>query len=466
MEGRDDSGFFFERPVSRREVLRRGGAAALGLTLGGNLLAACGGDDDEDAGASGEVTFWTEHTEPELGVMRKMVENYNKEFGGAVKLVAVTGSETDIAKLTAAVRGGTGPDIYLLDRFTAAQRAEQGILVDLTELMEKDDGVDAYKSRYLDYAWAEVEFEGNPYALPFDTDARGLWFNKDLLEKSGVDPDELDPANGPPTVDKVREIARKVDKTDSTGAYTQVGFIPWFDQGWHYTWGFAFGGDFYDENACKVTPTDPGVVAGFQFLYDWSKEMDPKKAQAFLSAHAQCSGPTTCNFTTPPESWPFLRGIVGMDVSGDWPINWMRQYGKDINWGVTYIPIPKEGDESATWAGGWSVVIPTGAKNTEGAWELMKWFAGNPGQKQYTEESSHMPTIKELAEDEALFDEEHKFFRELLDVAQSRPPLPVGALYWDELSRAEDAVVLNQKQPQEALEQAESRVQSQLQKFC
>jgi multiple sugar transport system substrate-binding protein len=112
------------------------------------------------------------------------------------------------------------------------------------------------------------------------------------------------------------------------------------------------------------------------------------------------------------------------------------------------------------------VVIPSGAKNTEGAWELMKWFAGNPGQKQYTEESSHMPTIQELAEDEALFDEEHKFFRQLLDVAQSRPPLPVGALYWDELSRAEDAVVLNQKQPMEALETAESRVQSQLQKFC
>jgi multiple sugar transport system substrate-binding protein len=112
------------------------------------------------------------------------------------------------------------------------------------------------------------------------------------------------------------------------------------------------------------------------------------------------------------------------------------------------------------------VVIPQGAKNPDGAWEFMKWFAGTEGQRQYSESSAHLPTVKELSEDESLFDESHKFFRELLDVAHSRPPLPVGALYWDELTAAQEAVVLNQKQPREALEDAESRVQSQLQKFC
>ena len=27
-----------------------------------------------------------------------------------------------------------------------------------------------------------------------------------------------------------------------------------FDQGWHYTWGFDYGGKFADLTACKVTP--------------------------------------------------------------------------------------------------------------------------------------------------------------------------------------------------------------------
>jgi peptide/nickel transport system substrate-binding protein len=43
-EIRDESWPLFERPVTRRDVLKRGSAAALGLSLAGPLLAACGGE--------------------------------------------------------------------------------------------------------------------------------------------------------------------------------------------------------------------------------------------------------------------------------------------------------------------------------------------------------------------------------------------------------------------------------------
>jgi multiple sugar transport system substrate-binding protein len=468
MEGRDGTQWLFERPISRREVLKRGGAAAFGLSLGGSLLAACGGGNEEEAGApTGKpVVLWTTHTDVALQVQRQMVKTYNATGPGSrARLTAVTGDETDIAKLTAAVRGGQGPDVYLLDRFTTAQRAEQGILADLTDSMDADGGVDSFKDQYLDFAWAEMQFEDKPYGLPMETDARGLWYRKDMLQKAGVDPAELDPENGPVTVDQVREIARKVDKTDASGAYTQVGFIPWYDQGWHYTWGFTFGGDFYDEAACKVTPTNKGVVAGFEFMRDWAQEMDPKKAQAFLSTYAQCTGPYTCPAINPAQH-PFIAGKLAMVVTGNWFIELLKQYAPTADVGVTYIPVPKEGDESATWAGGWSVVIPEGAKNPEGAWELIKWWAGPKGQRQYAEGAKQIPTVKELVDDDSLFQGQYRFFRDLLDVAHSRPPLPVGALYWDELTAAGEAVILGEAQPQAALEQVYQRVQPQLQEFC
>ena len=53
-----------------------------------------------------------------------------------------------------------------------------------------------------------------------------------------------------------------------------------------------------------------------------------------------------------------------------------------------------------------------------------------------------------------------------MPTAKSRPPLPVGALYWDELTDAWERVYLNQTEPQAALEQVASRVQPQLQPFC
>jgi multiple sugar transport system substrate-binding protein len=468
MEGRDSSEWIFERPVSRREALRRGGAAAFGLTFGGSLLAACGGDDDDDEAAeeTGKpVVLWTTHTDVALQVQRDMVKTYNQTASNQARLVAVTGDETDIAKLTAAVRGGKGPDVYLLDRFTTAQRAEQGILVDLTELMEGDGGVDSFKEDYLDFAWAEMEFEDKPYGLPMETDARALWYRKDLLQQAGVDPAELDAEQGPVTIDKVREIARKVDKQDSSGAYTQVGFIPWYDQGWHYTWGFTYGGEFYDESACEVTPTNEGVVAGFEFMRDWSQEMDPKKVQAFLSTYAQCTGPYTCPPINPAQH-PFISGKLAMVVTGNWFIGLLEQYAPKADVGVTYIPVPEEGTDSATWAGGWSVVIPEGAKNPEGAWELIKWWAGPKGQREYAEGAKQIPTVKELVEDDSLFEGHYRFFRDLLDVAHNRPPLPVGALYWDELTAAGEAVILGQEEPADALEQAGERVQGQLQQFC
>jgi peptide/nickel transport system substrate-binding protein len=50
----DEAGLIFERPVTRREVLRRGGSVALGLGLAGPLVAACGGGGDDGDGG-GEV---------------------------------------------------------------------------------------------------------------------------------------------------------------------------------------------------------------------------------------------------------------------------------------------------------------------------------------------------------------------------------------------------------------------------
>ena len=46
----------FERRIDRRQLLKRGAGAGIGLGMFGTLLAACGGDDDDDAAATGAGT--------------------------------------------------------------------------------------------------------------------------------------------------------------------------------------------------------------------------------------------------------------------------------------------------------------------------------------------------------------------------------------------------------------------------
>jgi multiple sugar transport system substrate-binding protein len=443
------------------------------LLVGTLLLTSCAalgiGEDDEGGGEGGEdeVVFWSSHGEPDIGYFEDMVADYNAtDPETPVRLQRVTGEETDVAQLMTAVRGGSGPDVYLLDRFTVAQRAEAGLLQPLGDYMEEDGGMEDWQSRYIDFAWAEAQFQGETYALPTDTDTRAMYYNIGMLEDAGVDVSELDPANGPITIDRAIEISEQVNETDNSGAYTQMGFIPWYDQGWHYTWGFDFGGSFFDPDGCQVTPTDPAIQEAFQWLYDYAEQFNPKRIQAFLSTEAQCTGPMTCE-AIPPAQHPFITEKLAMNITGNWFIKTIDQYAPDLEYGVTYIPTPPDrADQPSTWAGGWSVVIPEGAQNPDGGWEFMKWWAGEEGQRAYYELNGALPTLTDLLEDQSLFEGNLQLFGELTDVAQSRPALPVGALYWDELTAAQEAVLLNREEPAPVLEQVESRVQPQLDEFC
>ena len=414
--------------------------------------AACGPD-------ATEVKFWTSHTPPDSDVLAKIVDAFNTANPDiCVKMTIVPGAETDVAKLITAIRGGAAPDVYMADRFTVPQRAAEGVLAELPA------DIAALKDQHLEFAWNETQYQGKTYAIPFDTDARALWYNKDLITAAGEDPAELDIAKGPPTIETVNRIADKITKKDASGNYDVIGWIPGgpheggtpgaLDQGWHYTWGFTFGGKFADTAACKVTPTDPGVVAGFQFLYDWAKERDPQALTRWVS--------TNLPPNPPAQSHPLWTQKLGMTISGDWRIAEQVKYAPEGNYGFTYIPIPKAGDQSATWAGGWSMALIPDSQAEAQALKFMTYIAGPEGQAVYTKDSTHLPTIKTLLEDASLYDEQHATFLDLLDVALNRPPLAVGAVYWDALTSAQGSVELNSKTPAEALQEVQDSVQPQL----
>jgi multiple sugar transport system substrate-binding protein len=375
-----------------------------------------------------------------------------------VSVEVVPGSETDVAKLMTAVRSGAGPDIAVIDRFTVAQRAASGLLVDLTPLIAKE-GKDL-SQEYSEAPWQEVLYQKKVYALPTNTDARVLFYNKQLLKEAGVDLSEFDPAKGPIDPQRFKEIAFKLNKTDSSGAYTRIGFVPWLEQGWGYTWGFAFGGSFFDFANCKVTATDPGVVKGYQFVYDWAKALDPQKARTFVDTYWQWPSVGTL----PDSQMPFFTGKVAFVISGNWVFATMKDAAPNLDYGVTYIPAPN--GQKTSWSGGWSVAILQGGKNIEAAYQLLRFVAGEEGQTLLAKEASSLPTMKSLLQRKDLYAPEYEFFLNLLPVSKSRPPIPVGALYWDKLKEALEAVMTNSQTPEAALKAVVEEVQPQMDRYC
>jgi multiple sugar transport system substrate-binding protein len=403
-----------------------------------------------------KVVFWTSHDPPDTAVLEKIVQGYNATNPEVeVEFVQAPDPEMDAASLMIAVRSGMGPDVYMLDRFTVAQYASDGLLEDITDELALLDP--QLEDKYLPFAWEEAQYRDRTYGLPFDTDTRGLYYNKQMLREAGIDPTELNRKNGPITLARLREIARAVDTRDTDGNYTKVGFIPQLEQGWHYTWGFLFGGEFANIDAGMVTPANAGVVAGFQYLYDYNKEMGVPQVQNFISAH----------FTpdNSPQEHPFITGNLAMMISGDWFLNTLRTYAPEVEYDITYIPTVKPGDKPSTWAGGWTFVIPAGTGKKEAAVQFLRWACGAEGQRIYTRDSGHYPSILAVSNEDAIYAPEQAYFREALSFAKSRPPLPVGALYWEALSAAQDLVVQNVETPLEALRQVEEQVQPQLDDF-
>ncbi len=440
--------------ISRRHFMQSAAALGVSATSISSALRA----NPSYAQEASEVVFWTTHTEPELSSLQNIVDAFNAGNSDVqATLVQVLGDETDTTQLMTAVRGGSGPDVYMLDRFIVAQRAAEGVLQDLSEFLGGEDPSETY----VPFAWAEANFQGTPFALPFDTDARALFYNIGMLQEAGIDPAQLDIANGPITWDSLAEMATQLNETDADGNFSRMGFAAYTDQAWHYTYGFAFGGNFFDEAACEVTPDDAGVVAGHQWLYDYVAALDPQKVNAF-------AGPVAATVTVPEEQQVFISERVAFTITGNWYLKTLPQYAPDIEYGVALMPVPNEGDESATWAGGWSAVIPQGARNPEGAWQFMQHLAGEAGQRTYLEEVGNLPTIVSLLEESSLFtDERLRFFaQDLLPTARNRPPLPVGARYWDELTSAWERIYLNQEEPESALAAVKDRVQPDLQGFC
>lgn len=432
----------------RRAVLGAAGAAAGAVAFGRAPYVK--------GQAKTQLQFWTQFTDPDLTTLRKIVDAYNAQSTSfEVVLTQLAPAEvTDNARLITSVRGGESPDIYHMDRFTVASNAANGLVQPITDYVDQ-----ATRDLYLPFAIQEVSFDDGIWGMPLDTDARALYYNVGVLKEVGIDPAELDQANGPITWARLIEMANMASVRDAQGAYSRAGFVPWANQAWHYTYGFSYGATFYDEANCAVTPDNPQMVQAMQFVYDTCAAMDANALSAFQTPRSVPG--------FPPQQGSLVTQQVAFEVTGDWMINQYAQYAPDAEYGITYLPVPEAGGTSATWSGGWSMVVPEGAKNVEGSVDFIKFMCGEPGQRTYTTETRHLPTLTSLTTDASLFTERSTFFAEkLLPTSNNRPAIPVGAQYWDALTAAYQAIYLNTTTPEEALAGVKETVQAQLQQFC
>ena len=364
------------RKVKRVSQLLVVGILSLSLLLVGCSKEKSSGSGDKDGIT--RIKFWHPYTDTGLegiNAVIKAFEDANPKIKVDSTYIANQG-EGQNEKLLAAIAGNNPPDVAYFDRFEIGSWANQGSLEDLSQ-MAATAGIT--KEKYYPFAWDEASYQGKLYGLPTTTDSRLVYFNVEHFEEVG-----LDPNNPPKTIAELEEAAEKLTKKDGK-RFERIGFIPWYSQGWLYSWGWAFGGDFYDANTNKVTANDPKVVEALQWLTDYAKKYDIEDISAFQDS--QGSGAMD----------PFISGQLSMQISGPWVVPGIKKFKPDMKYGVFPIPTPT-GTDFTTWSGGWSVVMPKGAKNKEAAFELMKFFGSEDGQTIFSEIINNFSAIDSVNE--------------------------------------------------------------------
>ncbi|WP_299089954.1 ABC transporter substrate-binding protein [uncultured Metabacillus sp.] len=416
------------------------------------VLSACSSKESgsSDGGGDGkgqtQITFWHGATDIGLQALKKMVAAFEEKHPDIkVKMVYTEASEGADQKLLTAVAGGNPPDVALFDRFKIGSWAAQEALTDLTDMAEAD-GIT--EDLYYPYAWKEANYKDRLYGLPYTTDSRMLYYNKDHFKEAG-----LDPENPPKTIEELEAAAEKLTKKEGK-RFKQIGFIPWYGQGWLYGWGWSFGGDFYNEETGEVTANDPKVVEALTWMAKVAQKFGVEDIAGFESSAG--SGAMD----------PFISGQISMKVDGNWTISAIEKYKPDLNYGVTPIPTPT-GTDFTTWSGGHAVVIPKGAKNEEAAWEFVKFFGTEEGQEVYFSELpgdlSVIPAVNEkLGRGE---NEKLKPFIDILPNSHSRPVIPEGQLLWNEIVDAREKTVRGNGTAQENLDKATETVNKALEKY-
>jgi len=445
---------------SRRQFLQYTGLAASAALLAAcpapaqNPAASSSGQSSQPAAAGKELEAWSQMTGIAQDSTKQILDNYNKQNkkGVTIKFVYIPvtqGSQSD-EKLLTAVAGGTPPALHYADRFTVPQFAQQGFFTDITDAAQAA-GVKG--EDYYPFAWDEASYKGKIYALPFDTDTRALWYNKDTMKEAGLDPEK------PPTnLDELRKATKALTQKNSNGQVTRYGFNPLYDQAWSYTWGFAFKGEFQDPKTKKITCANPNNVKAMQFVKDFVDEIGVDEIDAMLSA---CAG-TACN----DQNDYFWTGQSAMTCSGDWKVAQAHKYKPNVNYGVVPMPGPDGPAPFASWAGGWSWAIPKGNKDVASAFDALSYLCGFDGQLKYCKDTYHIPTNVK-ASDDAFFRQDplHAVFMDLLKVSHTRPPIPKGSMLWDLLFTAfRDEIPHGKKTPEQALTDVDTKVNAELEK--
>ncbi len=337
------------------------------------------------------------------------------------------------------MQAGEGPDVLNVYYGWIPAYVQQQFLIPLPEEIFPAATIE---SDYFPMVTA-AKVGDSYYALPTAVRTLALFYNKDLLGAAGVQP----PTNWDETVAVAKATARK------TGDTFDVVGITWDIGGQGHNWwreGLIRQNGLvpYSEDNRKLFWSNPEGVEAFNYLV------------AFLTEH----GVTQAGFQTDGPT-AFASGKAALHVDGSYRVGSLALDAPDLNYGIVPLPARKT---QASFASFWANTITRNAAEGDKMIASAKFidFLSSPAvQQRWTPRIGELPARQALAANPELANNE-----KLAPFIQSLPFSYATFLVNEADLRqavidAFDQVVLNGVDAKSAIQEAQDKVQVQLDEY-
>lgn len=341
---------------------RRGSkVAALACALG-LLATACGGSGD-----SGEekttITFanWAYTEDATKAGIEELVDDFEKSHPNiTVKMEGI--SFTEIAhKVLLEAQSGNAPDVTQIAGNDMFSLAEANVLAPLDEHMD-----DSYRDSIIPAELKLGQVKGEQLAAPWSVAPFGFWYNKKLMAKAGLDPNQP-----PETIDEFVEAMRTVKK--ELPGVTPFGIdVTNRSFGLDSSWAFmkTFGAEPFTANKAAADSASMKEYLAFMRTVASGKFTQlNKKIGDFRPIAAE----DKLAFT-----WdgPYLQTVVEQTAG-------MSSKEFYETWGVATLPKGSSG-ESYTVPTDHQLAVMNSSENKEAAWKLVEYLSTSQKGMEYT----------------------------------------------------------------------------------
>lgn len=392
------------------------------VVVGGAIWAitAAGGDDDNADSATagskpgGQVRLWVMNNGPDpVADTEKIIAPFEKESGIDVN-VQLVGWDVQLDRIRNAAVSGRGPDVTQAGTTQVPFFAALGGFEDLSGRVGDIGGETAYAPG----VWQTTQVTGRDgdYAVPWFTEARSIYYRKDLLKKAGVDPatafgdwDELHA-----TLKKLKDSgAVDNEKTYAFGVPGKKAFDLV-----HHVMPFVWdaGGAELNQDASESTIDSAQAQEGVRFVADLVPEglLDP----------------TALEKDGQQVEDSFKGGRLAVWIGGPWVLATIGRKDDDVwvpearkNVGVAPMPAGPSG-KAYTFVGGSNLMMFKSSENKDAAWELMKFLSQDDTQTAYADLMGMFPARLDPQEQAGEKDANYGAFYKAIQDGRTYAPIP------------------------------------------